>query len=255
MTNLVFIHGVNYQEKGYSDRIFNNVIKFYKSVLTKKGKTRKEAKERASKLIQKEILWADVMTALANKYAKLQYTPRHAHGWSIPKRRIDPLIIETLHYVRDKGHNRKGPMHILKRVHNEFKKSCSNKPDKIIIVAHSLGSVIAFDYLFGFRKYKLSPKVKIDALITLGSPVPLFIASMGFPESKITLPKNIRRWINIIDPDDGIARFCKPHFKKIKVKDIGVNTGWNPINAHTKYFSSKKVAKIIAGELVRLKVN
>ena len=255
MTNLVFIHGVNYQQTGYSDRFFNNIIKFYKSALVKKGKTRKEARERASKLIQKEILWADVTTNLANRYTNLQYVLKQKHGWSIPKRKIDPLAIQIMHYVRDKGHNRKGPMHILKRVHDEFKKSCVNKPDKIIIIAHSLGSVIAFDYLFGFRKYKLSLKVKIDALITLGSPVPLFIASMGFPESKITLPKNIRRWINIIDPDDGIARFCKPHFKKIKVKDIVVNTGWNPINAHTKYFSSKKVARIIAGELIKIKLN
>ena len=72
---------------------------------------------------------------------------------------------------------------------------------------------------------------------------------MGFPDSKIKLPKNVKTWINILDPDDGIARLCKPFFRNIPVKDITVNTHWAPISAHIAYWNklivAEKIAKII----------
>ena len=251
MTNLIFIHGVSSQTTGYSNRFYNNIIKSYKSTLVKKRKSKQEARAKARELIQKEILWADVTTNLTNRYMFLQYKLKKKPGkWNFFLKSIDPLVIQILHYVKDKRYKTSG-MNILKKVDNAFKTICSDKSDKVIVIAHSLGSVVAFDYIFGFRKYKIRPKINVEALITLGCPVPLFTSAMGHVESKITLPKNVKRWINILDPDDGVGRFCKPFFKNVKVQDITINTGFGPLGSHSKYWKSRKVADLIAGNLVK----
>ena len=166
---------------------------------------------------------------------------------------VDPLVVQIMYYVKDKGH-KKGPMSILKDIDYDFNKACSNKPDKVVILAHSLGSVIAYDYVFGFRKYKLNPKICVEALITLGSPIPLFTSAMGYVDNKITLPKNVKRWINILDPDDGVARYCKPYFRNIAIEDRIVNTSWAPLSAHAGYWKAKGVADVIADKFREWKI-
>ncbi|MFH1777742.1 MAG: hypothetical protein ABH952_09335 [Candidatus Omnitrophota bacterium] len=103
-----------------------------------------------------------------------------------------------------------------------------------------------FDYIFGFRKYALSPEANVKAFITLGSPIPIFVSAMGHVESDLTLPSNVKTWYNLFDNDDGIARRCKPFFPKIPLQDINVRTGIFPISAHTKYWNNKNTANRIA---------
>lgn len=254
MTNIIFIHGVNAQTTGYSNKLFNNIIKSYMAGLIEDGKTKKEAQEKASELVQKELLWAEITTNLTNRYLFLQYDLSKRPGkWNFIKKAIDPLAIQIMYYVKDKGH-KKGPMSILRDIQSDFNKACSDKPEKVIIIAHSLGSVIAYDYVFGFRKYKLNPKINVEALITMGSPIPLFTSAMGHVENKIKLPGNVKRWINILDPDDGVAEYCKPYFKNIKVQDIEINTGWAPLSAHAGYWQHQNIAELIAQKLVVWKI-
>ena len=255
MTNLIFIHGVNSQATGFSNRLYKNILKFYKNGLIGNGMSESLAEERAQALIQKEVLWADVTTDLTNQYLTWQLGITKRPGkWNFLMEKIDPLIIQILFYVKDKGDKKTGLMNILKEVADDFKKACSNNADKVVIIAHSLGSVIAFDYVFGFRKYKLSPKVNVEALITLGSPIPIFNAGMGHVESEAARPPNVKRWINILDPDDGVARYCRRYFKNIKPEDVEVNTGFGPLSAHAGYWESKRVAELIAGNLIKWKV-
>ena len=136
-------------------------------------------------------------------------------------------------------------MGILDKVDKAFK-SITQETKDTIIVAHSLGSVIAFDYLFGFRKHSLPQDINVLSFITLGSPIPIFISAMGHVESDLTLPANIKSWYNIFDNEDGIARRCKPFFSKIDVKDTSVRTGFFPISAHVKYWQNKQTASKIA---------
>lgn len=254
MTNIIFLHGVSSQTTGYSNTLYKNIIKSYIAELLKGGVKEQEAIEKAKSLVQKEILWADITTDLTNRYLFLQYILNKKPGkWNIFLKSIDPLVMQILHYVKDKGHKR-GPMTILKKVHQAFKSACANNPDKIVIIAHSLGSVIAYDYICGFRKYKLRSNETVEAFITLGSPIPLFTSAMGFVENKFKWPKNVQSWVNILDPDDGIARFCGPFFKNIRVQDMEVNTGFGPLSAHTGYLKSKEVSRAIAKKLVSLKI-
>ncbi|MCM8796511.1 MAG: hypothetical protein NC923_01305 [Candidatus Omnitrophica bacterium] len=196
--------------------------------------------------MQKELLWADVTTDLTNRCLTFEFGPKKKPFWcNLIAPGIDPVVIQILYYVKDKGDKYSGAMNILERVDNKFKEYHKEGMKGCIIVAHSLGSVIAFDYIFGFRKYRLDASVTVKAFISLGSPIPIFTSSMGHVDSDLRLPPNIKRWVNILDKDDAIARYCKPFFKHIDIEEIEVNTGMNQIKCHGSYWQSKPTAKRI----------
>lgn len=245
--DLIFIHGVNQQTTGYSREFFNLILSNYKGILKKKGYGQEEIEKKSSDLVQKELLWADVTTDLTNRYLTFEFGPKNRSficKFITPA--IDPIVIQILYYVKDKGNKDSGAMGILSRVGAKFKAYQDAGMKECIVVAHSLGSVIAFDYLFGFRKYMLDAGITIKAFITLGSPIPIFTASMGYIESGLKLPTNVKRWVNILDKDDAIARYCRPFFKNIDIDEIEVNTGLNPIKSHGYYWQSRPTAKHIA---------
>jgi hypothetical protein len=71
---------------------------------------------------------------------------------------------------------------------------------RIILMAHSLGSVIAFDVLWELSRRRVS-EIRIDRFVTIGSPLGLNffqhrILGAGEPE-ETRYPDNIRRWDNL----------------------------------------------------------
>ncbi len=249
MVHIIFVHGVNAQTTGYSNQLFRAILREYITGLRQAGLDAAQAQERGRGLVQHEILWAEETTDLTNRYLTLQFEVSGRKGkWNFIAEAIDPLVIQILHYVKDKGH-KKGPMNILKGFDQEIRQLELKPKDKVVFIAHSLGSVITYDYLFGFRKYKFDPRRKVEGFISMGSPIPIFSAAMGHPENDLRLPARIKRWINILDPDDGVARYCKRHYPRLKVEDVEVNTGWTPVGAHAAYWKSQDTAKLIANRL------
>lgn len=72
----------------------------------------------------------------------------------------------------------------------------------LIIVSHSLGTVIAFKLLREMEAAGV--KVEVPLLITLGSPLGLDAvkSKLGPPRKK---PASVKRWINFYDPGDFVA--------------------------------------------------
>ncbi|MFE7032409.1 serine peptidase [Streptomyces sp. NPDC057621] len=73
-----------------------------------------------------------------------------------------------------------------------------------VVIAHSLGSVVAYETLWAH------PELQVDLLVTLGSP--LALPHAVFPrlqpapvEKKGRRPPNVTRWVNIADPGDLVA--------------------------------------------------
>jgi hypothetical protein len=249
MVHLIFVHGVNAQTTGYSDTLFSAILREYEQGLLKNGLSLEQAQSRGRNLVQHEIMWAQDTTDLTNRYLTLQYKVAGRKGkWNWLDDAVDPLVIQILYYVKDKGH-KKGPMTILKSFAESVRQLELKPRDKVVFIAHSLGSVITHDYFFGFRKYRLDPRQKVAGFFSMGSPIPIFSAAMGYPESNLRLPARIKRWINILDPDDGVARYCQRHYTKLKVEDVEVNTGWTPIGAHVAYWKSEQTAQVIANRL------
>jgi len=127
---------------------------------------------------------------------------------------------------------------------------------KVVLLAHSLGSVAAYDYVFRFEeRYPFPEHLELTCLVTFGSPVALFASGMGYPMStKIKRPAYAKKWINLWDFDDPIATRLLPHFPKKFSKDfltdIPVDTAFmNPIAAHSGYWTNSKVIEHIAEEL------
>ena len=83
---------------------------------------------------------------------------------------------------------------------------------KVLLLSHSLGTMIAYDTLWKFSyysEYKDIRNKKLDLLVTLGSPlgdetVKRNLKGAGVSGSR-RYPTNIRRWVNVAAEDDYIA--------------------------------------------------
>lgn len=159
------------------------------------------------------------------------------------------------------------------------------------IIAHSLGSIIVFDYLFNLfeennlflpqsegleHQTELSLNkisqlgVNFRHLFTLGSPIGLFLLRKGdlwkdgkkFNSIKNPVNDDIekgikRTWLNFYDEQDVIAYPLENLFSlnttrpKGPIKDILVNTGWFAVDSHTRYWENQQVAVEISQVLLR----
>lgn len=142
------------------------------------------------------------------------------------------------------------------------------------LVAHSLGSVIAFDYLFHlFVKDMLfvgddevTPEVvqklkeNFSSLFTFGSPIALFMLRKSklwkghrkFHDIVNPVFGTGRTWLNFYDEQDIIAYPLANLFNKgisnadRFVKDIIVNTGATPFDSHISYWRNHDLTREIA---------
>ncbi len=72
---------------------------------------------------------------------------------------------------------------------------------RVVVVAHSLGSLIALDALL-----RISPQVQVDRLITIGSPLPHAHFRDRFTEWAQP-PRNVSTWVNVRGSHDVITFF------------------------------------------------
>jgi hypothetical protein len=133
---------------------------------------------------------------------------------------------------------------IIDRLVEAFQK---HKRKKIFLVAHSMGSIIAYDAL----KYYAS-EINIEVLATIGSPlgqeyVINKIQTETTPDEseKFIVPDNIRHgWYNFADAEDQVAvnhhlaKIYKENSRRIRIKDILVNNTYKILenrNPHKSY--------------------
>ena len=157
---------------------------------------------------------------------------------------------------------------------NSIRSYVFDRMDKIIqgdastfsIVAHSLGSVIAYDYLYNVfgkdsskcRQVRPDGKHQLHSFFTMGSPIGLFLLRKRelfgrnfalLKPNPIGLKTGTGSWCNFYDRQDVIAFPLKGFFPEI-VKDIRVQTGDLIINSHENYWTEKGVAAKIVDRLL-----
>lgn len=157
----------------------------------------------------------------------------------------------------------------------------------LCLIAHSLGTVIASNYIYDLEKHArkklISKKVlnemedtplergeTLANLYTFGSPIALWslrYADFGRPIA-VPSPKlrghhpavvPVTEWINFYDEDDVIGyplRTLNDAYKTAVKEDICVNAGgwlssWNPLS-HNGYWTDNDVTKPIAAGLAKL---
>jgi hypothetical protein len=120
------------------------------------------------------------------------------------------------------------------------------QPSRILIVAHSLGSIIVSNFLWDRRGW-----CPLDALLTLGSPLALWATRFQDFGQPISLP----RWLNLwsrYDPISWPLQPLSPAWAAAVTADQEVCCGLTPAS-HCGYWRSPRVAAILAAELDRPK--
>lgn len=104
--------------------------------------------------------------------------------------------------------------------------------DKTYVIAHSLGSVIAFDCLHAWEGG--SPPGKVAFLSTMGSPLGkgVFAGHRGRPTVR---PTTVDAWTNFYSPNDLISSPLSGPYSN--VDDRSVKTPVLPLAAHSAYWT------------------
>lgn len=128
----------------------------------------------------------------------------------------------------------------------------------LTIVAHSLGTVIASDYVYDHARPRgaegFDARLRLDNLYTVGSPIALFSLRYGGPEaftSPIRMESPAGRWINIYDLDDPVGMPLKTlndAYAGAVAADVHVDAGWYGLS-HTAYFNKQGTLRLIARKL------
>ncbi len=111
-----------------------------------------------------------------------------------------------------------------------------NKDKKIVLVAHSMGSIIAYDVLRILGD--THPSLVIDHFITIGSPLGLPHVKRKIQQEHTTVrtPSIVKNWTNFADKrdpvalDEHLADDYQANSNNIEVKDDLVLNEWVPPN-------------------------
>lgn len=151
-----------------------------------------------------------------------------------------------------------GPSSILADVLEKLREADAARTtgdDKLVVVGHSLGGLLAYDALTHYL-----PDIKVDYFITVGSQVALFeemtlcrISQHGVPENppndRLPKPSNVGRWVNVYDTNDVFSFRAEGVF--LDAEDYKFDTGYGLLGAHGGYFLSpsfyRRLAKRITG--------
>jgi pimeloyl-ACP methyl ester carboxylesterase len=136
---------------------------------------------------------------------------------------------------------------VLQRVADEV------TPDTTVLVGHSLGSVVAYEYLARFAPDQ------IRLLVTLGSPlgIPNLIFEKLTPRPSDGVgawPGRVGAWVNVADADDVVAlrKQLAPLFPpadgSVDVRDHLVDNGDKP-HAITRYLNAQPTGEALAAAL------
>ena len=173
----------------------------------------------AYKDITKDIPWID---ALINKHGPTDQDMRDAHSWNIWLSRVMltladhiPLLIRmlpeevrsTANEINRYFNNTDDVARKIRDLLQQTLRPMLEKQYDVLLIGHSLGSVIAYDTLWEMSRQE-GIKVKVDFL-TLGSPMGMHYIQrrlLGMcNQGKISYPELIRHWINFSAEGDVTA--------------------------------------------------
>lgn len=132
---------------------------------------------------------------------------------------------------------------------DEWREFLSNKiaefpNDKVIVLAHSLGGVAAFETIV-----QRQPN-NVAHLITFGSQAPFLfeIDALACMRRDDSLPQNFPQWTNFYDLNDPLSYMAQGLFDS-RVSDHEVQSGQSPVAAHSAYLFSDSFWQLVSSKI------
>lgn len=278
---VAIVHGIGNQDPHFADGIEAKLL----SRFADRAKVSRATAEEA--LVFQPVYWAP---AIAEREQRLwqKLTARENLGWTAMRRFMVEFAADAIAYQPMPSER-----NVYTDVHAVFADALANVvrragPDlPLVVIAHSLGTVIASNYLYDLQesarrlaagRADLVPKSVRERigdtplergetlawLFTMGSPigiwslryenpdfgVPIRVPAEGFVRAHPGLRCG---WINLYDRDDVIGYPLKGLYPDAILADVSVNVGnllssWNPLS-HNAYWTDGDVTDRIAGDL------
>ena len=256
---ILVIHGIGIQKKNFADDLIDKMNGRLKGLGVVPGVVAWEP-----------AFWADLLTPNEEELWK-KLSAANDLDWVTVRKFIINVLADALAYQRDP----EADQDMYRRIHTRVREhlahlrnSLGDQDKPLIVIAHSLGSVIISNYIWDEQrqnKYRLgaNPFERIETLasfVTFGSNIPLFTLALPDPKSiefpPAQLPANLKgaaRWLNFFDPDDVLGYPLKPlslSYGEAVSVDIEINAGglftsWNPVS-HTEYWTDHDFTKPVA---------
>lgn len=209
----------------------------------------------------REALTPDELPGLEALPAAQEAAQLEIASW-LPKRVQEAVIkkaaMEAYYFLFDKDYLRPAD-NVTFKVRQELRnrlikdlKSASEKAEKIILVTHSMGTMIAYDVI---RNCENCPSV--DVLFTLGSPLGITEVQkqlLADGVKRVDFPPALGRWINVYDPLDPICG-GDPRmddyapFEGRRVEDVRESNWGSWRHTITHYFAGRKFRSLLAHAL------
>lgn len=131
-----------------------------------------------------------------------------------------------------------------------------NSEKRIMLIAHSMGSIVAYDVLRLLGRSR--PMLRVDHFVTIGSPLglPHVKYKIWQDNDRVRTPSIVRRWTNLADRRDPVAVDTHlagdfaPNDRGVKVHDDLVINGYR--NSHGRANFHKSYGYLRAPELSEL---
>ena len=224
---------------GYIEKAFEEKLAYEQQVLKKGGNVITDMANGLRRLADGVIK--------VNAPAVLEYLKAKTPGV------LDALVDLPLYWDAERAEI------IRSKVREAIHDADEDNTEGVVLLGHSLGSVIAFDVLA--EAVERGEDTPIKALVTMGSPLK-WVTDLReserelFPEKKIRTNIEPIRWVNFFDKEDPV-----PLGKKLnkttfgEVENVEVASGKKLIGAHCAYWENEMIARILAEMMIKDPVN
>lgn len=243
-TAVIIIHGVGNQTAGYSKpmqdllKAQDPALHFVEVLWSDLGsvirRTQDPALEQEREAAEQELV-GEIDAAEQRAIVSRRATPSAPQSeaqireeYAAARGYVSPIVSYEFLSVAERG-----------RIQQRFRDALAwtaQHADRTYVIAHSLGTVIAFDTLHGWESS--APSGKVAFLSTMGSPLGkrIFAGHRGRPTGR---PGSVDAWENFYSPNDLIASPLTGAY--LNVEDRRVKTPVLPLAAHRAYWTHADV--------------
>ena len=241
------IHGVGEQNQKFSSPLKQGIQKQLQKLAG--------GREAVSKVEFRDLYWANEGNDFQDNLYRSVYPGLYSRSesWWESAQKLGPVRGLTFGLVGDVfkylGRFQKPIKEaVLRQVGNVFQeRQEAQEPFSLVLVGHSLGSVILHDLITGFVEYRYAAfesLTKSTSVFTMGSPIALFSLVADTAD-----PTRFRKWTNFLHPNDPIAFPMAARFPKVADVELKKFSP-NPLSSHGMYWAHPEVHKQIAREIL-----